>query len=132
MCLDRPASKLEQKEDFHTYKDKKRHKVAYKIMRRELKNAFQNNDIPLPLSRWTNEKKYRCILNLDSLRYNNLPKSYKTGFHLFVDKRGAQRFADRHLVRDYIVKQVYFRKVVARGYQERQAVIVCKEICVVK
>jgi len=131
MCLDRPASKTEQKRYFKAEHDKKGRSIAYKIMDQDLKNAFQSNGVSLPLSRWTNEKKYRPRSKTSVLRYNARSKNYRTGFHIFLKRDDAVKFATSYL-RNYLVKKVYFRKVVCKGYQHRNPVIICKEICLAK
>ena len=69
-----------------------------------------------PIAQWIHEKDYRAMDD----EYITIPRgnSYKTGFHIYVEKP-----VDSHKAR-----KVYFKKIVARGVQSMKNVIVAKEM----
>ena len=131
MCLDRAATKTEIKNEFKAQTDLKGHHVGFKIMTAIGELPFQGTGGKLPQSRWINERKYRLssAFSKEDLSFNETVGRYPTGFHIFVNKSEAIHFWESVSNRHNEVREVYFRKVVARGYQNKRRVIVCKEIC---
>jgi hypothetical protein len=105
--------------------------VGFKIMTTIGELPFQGTGGKLPQSRWINERKYRHVSKTKFISFGETAGVYTTGFHIFVNKSEAIHFWES-LCRHNEVREVYFRKVVARGYQHRRRVIVCKEICFIK
>ena len=131
MCLDRLATKTEIKNEFMAQTDLKGHHVGFKIMTTIGELPFQGTGGKLPQSRWINERKYRQVSKTEFISFGGTAGVYTTGFHIFVNKSEAIHFWEYLLSRHNEVREVYFRKVVARGYQKKHRVIVCKEICFV-
>jgi len=150
MCLNRAATETEKRNEFRVQTDLKGRRIGFKILTNSGKLPFQGMEDKLPESQWINEKRYRYDSNKKSLPFIEYlagwralpagfkPKRYATGFHIFIDKNEAIQYSKIHqfdLVGDsrgLTVRKVYFRKVVARGYQansrDEHRVIVCKEI----
>jgi len=147
MCLTRAATETEKRNKFRGQTDLKGRRIGFKVINNSGKLPFQGTEDKLPENQWINEKKYRYDSNKKSLPFSLLylteqssreryVKRYVTGFHIFIDKNEAIQYSKIHQspygVSLLIVRKVYFRKVVARGYQanshNEHRVIVCKEI----
>jgi len=57
-------------------------------------------------------------------------KQYPAGFHIFKEKKDAIRYLEPYIDNDIVVK-VYYRRVVAEGYQEDKGCVVAKKMYVV-
>jgi pullulanase/glycogen debranching enzyme len=132
MCLTRAATETEKRNEFSVQTDIEGRRKAFKVLTPGGELPFQGMEDKLPKSRWINEKKYRYDSNIKSLPFSGVEgaKRYVTGFHIFVSELDAIRYS-KSFSQNLTVKKVYFRKVVARGYQDKYRVIVCKEIALV-
>jgi hypothetical protein len=128
MCLNRAATETEKRNEFRVQTDLKGHRVGFKIMTKQGEFPFQGTGGKIPQSRWINERKYRLNSASEDLSFNETVGRYPTGFHIFVNKSEAIHYLESFSKHNE-VREVYFRKVVARGYQKKHRVIVCKEIC---
>jgi pullulanase/glycogen debranching enzyme len=140
MCLTRAATETEKRYEFNVRTDVEGRRKAFKVLTPGGELPFQGMGDKLPKSRWVNEKKYRYDSDIKSLPFCGVEgaKRYVTGFHIFVSELDAIRYSksfgnssNGYNFKKLTVKEVYFRKVVARGYQDKYRVIVCKEIALV-
>lgn len=137
MCLTRAATETQKRNRFRVQTDLKGRRIGFKVITERGRLPFQGMKGKLPRSRWINEKKYRDNSDVKSLPFMETKEGqsgqYPTGFHIFVNGTEAVSYVKNSgRQQQLVVETVYFRKVVARGYQNGRRVIVCKEICFIK
>ena len=116
MCL----SELESKK--FEYKKENDHFVGYKYFYNRdyshLHFPFKGKSSRIPLNTWIDEKNWRIFK--DETHIEDSGNLYKTGFHIYTEKPLLKH------------RKVYFRGVVAQGYQQEDKVIVAKEMYIPK
>ena len=92
------------------------YKTASGIDNVEIMFGGQKPGDTMPVGVWIRDKKICHIPTIDA--------SYKCGFHIYHSKESLERYGEK---KKYHYK-VYYRNVVASGYESSHRVIVAKEI----
>lgn len=139
MCLHGPAKRSELKE-FKIIREGN-HQVGWKVFKQKksypsFKPRFYplhfDNGYKIPKDKWIKEKHFRRFKKMKNLPLGNTNGNYPLGFHIFLTEKDAIRYKGydwQEWDNKEIVRKVYFRKIVAHGYQDAK-IIVAKEMFV--
>jgi len=125
MCLTTPKLRRQ------VFKQKKENGfvVAWKVFRydRNLKFQFMSTYQTLEIRKWLNEKNFRESSDLYLIGFGFSKYShYKTGFHCYLTYKDALNNCEHK--HDQIVKKVYVKRIVQRGWQDACKVLVAKDM----
>jgi hypothetical protein len=133
MCLSRAKNKGEHisiKREDDSY-------VGWKVFikrNRALNFVIMPGITNIPVKTWIHEKDYRSFsFKKDTICFGRPPsfpeqkRIYPMGFHIYVTLASANK-SKRSMHGNCIVKKVYFKQIVQRGYQDETPVIVAKQI----
>jgi len=134
MCLRNLASKKDIKKKLFDFRKENNHNVGYKIFDRDHKGhlhfCLQGKYSSLPIGKWIKEEDWRHIddKNKKTVGFRD-DHMYPIGFHPCLNQKEA--IESHNLNAGEVIRKIYFRKVVARGWDRKGATVVSKEIYII-
>lgn len=132
MCL-RKVIKYDILRRFKPERENK-YNIGWKVFKSydsELHPIYKGYNNIFPINQWINEKDFRpgyyYYKNND---YIDGPNTYRTGFHIYLDKKNAIKKLESGC--GEVIKKVYFKNVVAKGYEYKSKIVVAKEMMIPK
>lgn len=132
MCLEKLMTKRNLESPRNQPEKEGRYQVGWKIFHltgnRRLKSDIFGSKY-LPVGQWLHEKDFRDkeFKSERNIQMDFSYKRYPFGWHIYVNKKRMDRFQSS----DTRFRKVYFRRVVAKGFDAGWPVFVAKEMFIV-